>query len=896
MDPSLIDPVTLLPEAESDHKLHVAGRNRKRLMNGDDLDIVVIGDSGAKYHVQHSGGSRPVVNKKRRFLSSSDEDEKAPKKSAVAWTDSGLPADEGADVASTSAPSDPYSHLEIYLAKLTREFPLLDPLVIQDALLQTGVKANDARQILNALNGARLNRLSNGFQASQHRPLFNQQPHGQSQQVQVQRSSQDVRKKPRPKPSTSSVETNAIKDKYRLIGDDVYDSDESDDERETVDRQTIVKFLQEAPMTDLLKVKGLSDRKANILVQARPFESWKQLLTVVKSTKHLNLEQIVEGAKGFINSRVTVSKIIAKCQVLADKVGTRLAEINQKPPIDPPKMMSSDLMLSSYQLFGLQWMQILYENSMNGILADEMGLGKTVQSIGFIALLLEQNISGPFLVIAPASTIDNWDDEFRRFAPQIRCVVYHGSLEDRAFLRQEYFSPKGLDKVDVIITTYDGATRNIMDKAAFKRLSFTYAIFDEAHLLKNMMTQKYKTLTSTIKANNRLLLTGTPVQNNLTELLSLLVFAMPQMLSKETSSLEHAFTYINKEGSSAYEAEQVVEAKAILKPFILRRTKEDVELDLPAKTNHVEFVRMNRKQADMYKNMVSRYSKEKRDELNQEYELTDGLEALHQMRKLANHPLLIRNIFTKEKLPEIARDLISFHPKYKDDKKEHLSIDLEYMSDFQIHTLCLIDRNLKKHRIKASDVVSSGKFEFLDDMLPSLRQDGRRILLFSQYTQMLDIVESYLQIRKYEFARIDGTTPVGERQDIVDTFNNDNNIFVMLLSTRAGGLGINLTGADTVIIHDIDFNPYNDKQAENRCHRLGQKKQVEVYRLISKGTVEEQMFETGQKKLQLEKNVMAVNGDDMTNGVVEAEGAVEDAEEAKAILQKSLSSGPITID
>lgn len=166
--------------------------------------------------------------------------------------------------------------------------------------------------------------------------------------------------------------------------------------------------------------------------------------------------------------------------------------------------------------------------------------------------------------------------------------------------------------------------------------------------------------------------------------------------------------------------------------------------------------------------------------------------------------------------------------------------------------------------------------------------------MFSQYTQMLDIVESYLQIRKYEFARIDGTTPVGERQDIVDTFNNDNNIFVMLLSTRAGGLGINLTGADTVVIHDIDFNPYNDKQAENRCHRLGQKKQVEVYRLISKGTVEEGMFETGQKKLQLEKNIMAVNGeeDKMLN---EAEDAVEDVEEAKAILQKSLST-PITID
>ncbi|XP_055353928.1 SWI/SNF-related matrix-associated actin-dependent regulator of chromatin subfamily A containing DEAD/H box 1 homolog [Paramacrobiotus metropolitanus] len=860
---------TELSSTESeDLKFHATSRNRKRLIsNGSSPDA-----PQRKHH--------PSTSKRHHFDSSSDDDVQVLEQAGSSTRPHAAngtrsdPAEPKSDndvqiIGSTSKPveEDPWSRLEEYSALLAAQFPDMDPLAVQDALIQNDVSLVKAQSQLRKAAGIA----------------------GDSDEEIIEML-QDSSKKPPTKPKTVEDEESEDEKQYQLIRDNVYDSDDSDYEDETDDRKQIVTFLQEASLPDLIKLRGLSERKAKFLIQARPFLTWKQTIHNLRGAKYLSLDDIIDAATDYLNSRTTVSKIIHRCQKLSAKVEDGLNHQSYDDDVcGPPKMLAKGMKLQGYQLEALQWLTLLHKFKMNGILADEMGLGKTIQSIAFLASLIESGIRGPFLIVAPASTIDNWDDEFRRWTPSVRTVVYHGSLEDRAFLRDEYFSVKGLQKVEVIITTYDGATRNPIDKVAFKRLHFKFAIFDEAHLLKNMATNKYKTLMNTVRTDGRLLLTGTPVQNNLTELLSLLVFAMPQLLARDMGSLEHAFTYITKEGNSPYEAQQIVEAKAILKPFILRRTKEDVALELPGRTATVERVPMSASQKALYEKMVRRYSKEIVVGDNGEEEYGEGgLAALHQMRKLANHPLLSRSIFSDDRLPTLAADLVRFHPAYKNDTAEHLSRDLEFMSDFQLHKLCCIDRNLKKYRLGSEPILDSGKFEYFDTYLPLLKEEGHRILLFSQYVQVLDIVESYLEIRKHKFARIDGQTPVAERQDIVDRFNTDDKIFIMLLSTRAGGLGINLTGADTVIIHDIDFNPYNDKQAENRCHRLGQKKEVAIFRLVSKDTIEEQIFELGQKKLELERNVM--DKSDAASVTVSNELDDVDVATAKSLLRRSLST------
>lgn len=424
------------------------------------------------------------------------------------------------------------------------------------------------------------------------------------------------------------------------------------------------------------------------------------------------------------------------------------------------------------------------------------------------------------------------------------------------------WAKEGFDNVDIILTTYHVVSSSKEDKKMFRTTPFHYCIFDEAHMLKNMTTQRYTALL-TINAPRRILLTGTPLQNNLLELMSLLCFVMPKLFQNKTDDLKVLFSKKQKvedgDVGSNFEATQIDRAKEIMKPFFLRRLKKDVLHFLPKKTEVIDKIKMLPKQSQMYNDLITEY---KNVGAGSGANYTGrGQGILMDMRKLANHPLLLRSHFSDAKLQDVAKALVH-DPTYKNNNSKEIFEDIAPLSDLKVHQLGNKYPSIRGMVKLPNDVIlSSGKFKHFDKLLPEMRAGGHRVLIFSQFVMMLDVVEMYLAIRGHKFVRLDGSTAVGDRQLLIEQYSDDDDIFIFLLSTRAGGLGINLTKADRAIIHDIDFNPYNDKQAEDRCHRIGQTKDVVIYKLISEGTIEEGMHAIAQEKLQLEKDVTSTQSE-----------------------------------
>lgn len=302
---------------------------------------------------------------------------------------------------------------------------------------------------------------------------------------------------------------------------------------------------------------------------------------------------------------------------------------------------------------------------------------------------------------------------------------------------------------------------------------------------------------------------------------------------------------------NAFEQNQIVQAKRIMKPFVLRRLKKDVLQSLPTKTEHKVKIKMTTTQREQYNELVESYKSE--NGIVKATHDQSGMAMMMDMRKLSNHPLLMRYYYSDDDVKQIAKRL-STNILYKGENADYIFDDLAIMSDFQIYQL-IMKFSIKSMYLPDEYILSSGKFNEFDIILPKLKEEGHRVLIFSQFTMMLDIMEKYLELRDYGFMRLDGQTAVTDRQAMINDYNADSDYFIFLLSTKAGGLGINLTAADTVIIHDIDFNPYNDKQAEDRCHRMGQTKPVSIYKFVTEGTIEEGMFMVAQQKLNLEKEV-----------------------------------------
>lgn len=707
--------------------------------------------------------------------------------------------------------------------------------------------------------------------------------------------------------------------------------------------------------------------------------------------------------------------------------------------------------LRPYQKQGLNWLASLYNNNTNGILADEMGLGKTIQTISLLAYLAcEHHVWGPHLIIVPTSVMLNWEMEFKKFAPGFKVLTYYGSPQQRAMKRKGWNKP---DAFHVCITSYQLV---VHDHQSFKRRRWRYMILDEAHNIKNFRSARWKALLN-FNTENRLLLTGTPLQNNVMELWSLLYFLMPS--SKLKHAMPSGFADLDNfqqwfgrpvdkilEQTTAGSSLDIVgdddrttqmldrETKntvarlhQVLRPYLLRRLKKDVEQQMPGKYEHIVYCRLSKRQRFLYDDFMSRA---KTKETLASGNFLSIINCLMQLRKVCNHPDLfeVRPVVTSFAMPKavanvmlsanslIRKELdakspfekldlnllnldvtnademnyfvsqsasaLKFTPGLSDsinklddvlkqssqfleptlensvdyykylktrkqmdykEKLEHvlylntlrcnrspiygesllrfltskkpvpttdifqsfqISIPkrVSEMSDvidnFSVLTPPVVAIDMKDQLIPIStqrtimekvnqNVIENpfiksqvklsigfpdksllqydcGKLQKLASLLQNLIANGHRALIFTQMTKVLDILEQFLNIHGYRYMRLDGATKIDDRQLMTERFNRDPKIPVFILSTRSGGLGINLTGADTVIFYDSDWNPAMDKQCQDRCHRIGQIRDVHIYRFVSEYTIESNILKKANQKRQL-YNVVIQEGEFTTD-------------------------------
>lgn len=488
----------------------------------------------------------------------------------------------------------------------------------------------------------------------------------------------------------------------------------------------------------------------------------------------------------------------------SQKIPSKVCKVLKvRPKFQPLKTQPSyvggeqTLELRDYQLDGLNWLANSWCKENGVILADEMGLGKTIQTISFLSYLFHQHaLFGPFLLVVPLSTMTSWQKEFAQWAPEMNVVVYLGDMSSRTVIREHEWCHPGNKrlKFNAVLTTYEILLK---DKAFLGSVSWAVLGVDEAHRLKNDDSLLYKSLFE-FDTNHRLLITGTPLQNSLKELWALLHFIMPQRFdSWPEFEAEHKET-----ADKGY-----TRLHRQLEPFLLRRVKKDVEKSLPAKVERILRVEMTSIQKQYYKWILTKNYKA----------LTKGLKGsqsgfiniMMELKKCCNHAVLIRPPETTnlDQLQQVIR--------------------------------------------------GSGKLVLLDKLLCRLRETGHRVLIFSQMVRMLDIISDYLQLRRFPFQRLDGSIKGELRRQALEHFNAEaSQDFCFLLSTRAGGLGINLATADTVVIFDSDWNPQNDLQAQARAHRIGQKNQVNIYRLVTKNSVEEDIIERAKQKMVLDHLVI----------------------------------------
>ncbi|KAM0680389.1 putative DNA helicase ino80 [Glugoides intestinalis] len=596
-------------------------------------------------------------------------------------------------------------------------------------------------------------------------------------------------------------------------------------------------------------------------------------------------------------------------------------EAYEHQAVQQPKLLNASL--KEYQLKGLNWLVNLYNQGINGILADDMGLGKTIQSIALLCHLSEfERVSGPFLIITPSSTLHNWSTEFSRFVPSFKVLNYWGSVQERKDMR------KNLKKYNVVVTSYQIA---VSDELIIAKIKWQYMILDEAQAIKSINSQRWRILLG-FKSRSRLLLTGTPVQNNMQELWSLLHFIMPALFD----SLSEFSEWFSKdiENKSKVEEEQIAKLHTILKPFMLRRTKNDIKDELGTKEIINIMCEMSSRQRILYDEILS--SKLDYDNI------------LMQLKKVCNHPDLFeklepisalcistagengyvgnRSYFKKFISPTALnssickkRNLLDFCGSLTN-KEGILSFNIEtnlpavptaakhaakvfnslITSDIDKESILQdilrkriqIESGLKRFRFVHEKVMSrqittnidqafvlsenmadrltvvpplntfisdSGKLSRIDLLLKDLKSEGHRVLIYFQMTRMMDLFEEYLVKREYNYLRLDGSSKINQRKELVEQWQSCEDVFIFILSTRAGGVGINLTAADTVIFYDNDWNPTVDQQAMDRVHRLGQTKNVTVYRLITANSVEEKVIERAGKKEEVQKIVIKEN-------------------------------------
>lgn len=730
--------------------------------------------------------------------------------------------------------------------------------------------------------------------------------------------------------------------------------------------------------------------------------------------------------------------------------------------------------LRDYQRAGMKWLISLYTQKLNGILADEMGLGKTIQTISLLAwLAIEKGVWGPHLIVVPTSVMVNWEVEFKKWLPGFKILTYFGSMKERKLKRQGWTKP---NKFHVCITSY---TLAVQDATALRRKKWVYLILDEAHNIKNFESQRWQTLLS-FPSQSRLLITGTPLQNSVMELWSLMHFLMPDLFESH-SEFKDWFSKPVVEAASEDESrggksEIVTNLHDVLRPFLLRRLKADVEKGLPPKFEHIVKCPLSKRQRQLYEDFMAR--SDIRDTL-QNGDFFSVMNILMQLRKVCNHPDLFEGrqilspfamkavfypipkmaarVLVKPPEKAINLDLLcldlcslertwagrwhseeaqrisaqscirgellsigGFDGNVEDTKKEEYtprraanhradsfrrsqlryqaqltamrirqhallgqdlrdacmmspsslvqalrsvnpsalsvlpvaasglirtidevaqrakpiaerfvccitkvsapSVELRYRDDDQFHasndeSLSMFNRSsqytqalFRPFHVRSKVTIPDtrliqwdcGKLQVLDRLLRRLRDASSRVLIFTQMTKVLDVLESFLNLHSLRYLRLDGTTKTDDRQKVVERFNTDTRIFCMILTTRAGGIGLNLTGADAVVFYDTDYNPAIDNQAQDRAHRIGQTKPVNIYRLVSEQTVEENILRRANEKRTLESLVIsragftteAIAGQNNQTSEAPSNGT-RDPRDARPIVSSSAEAQPL---
>jgi SWI/SNF-related matrix-associated actin-dependent regulator 1 of chromatin subfamily A len=364
---------------------------------------------------------------------------------------------------------------------------------------------------------------------------------------------------------------------------------------------------------------------------------------------------------------------------------------------------------------------------------------------------------------------------------------------------------------------------------------------------------------------------------------------MPRLFITDEVSLRKIFEV--KTGTAAFlSTERVNKAKQIMDPFVLRRKKDEVLKELPKKFEKVIYCESTEYQKKLYQEAieVSRSNFTTNSEDGNNIETRQINNVLMQLRKISDHPLLVRSLYTDDKLRPMSRDITN-EEQFCDSEPKYVFEDMQLLSDFELHTYCVNYKYINKYKLKPEDWMNAGKIRKLKDILAECKARNDKILLFSQFTKMLDILETVLTSLNYKYLRLDGQTPVTERQERIDEYNNNPDIFVFLLSTKEGGFGINLTSANVVIIYDLDFNPHNDKQAEDRAHRVGQTRDVTVMKLVTKDTIEESILNISTMKLKLDKKISSVDKDDINvETSANTESSSNEDSESNQKIEKSI--------
>ncbi|KAK6838922.1 hypothetical protein RU639_000069 [Aspergillus parasiticus] len=734
------------------------------------------------------------------------------------------------------------------------------------------------------------------------------------------------RKHPSPEPSEPEAS----------MSDDSDSGIEAIPEGESALETKVLRFFNTCNVLDLADIAAITEDVAKVIISNRPFASLDEVRVVTAPTTEQTAkpkgsrgrktpkpigDKIVDKCMDMWVGYEAVDSLVAKCEALGkpiasemkkwgvDIFGKRDGEL-ELTSIDPgashdsgigtpasqrseddsdgpatgsrksrfisqPGIMRKDLKMKDYQIVGINWLSLLFEKELSCILADDMGLGKTCQVIAFLAHLYEKGIKGPHLIVVPSSTIENWLREFQKFCPTLSVMPYYAGQAERAVIRETIEDNR--DSINVIVTTYTIAKAKV-DAHFLRNMDFTVCVYDEGHMLKSSTSVLYEKLIR-IRARFRLLLTGTPLQNNLQELASLLGFILPKVFQERKEELQNIFANkaktVDESHSALLSAQRIERAKSMLKPFVLRRKKHQV-IDLPPKVSKVEYCELNESQREIYEHEQEEVRKLLADRAAGKKTGNKSANILMKLRQAAIHPLLYRRHYKDTTLSRMAKACLK-EEQWSLSNPDIIFEELQAYNDFECHTMCVnYPKSLGKFALKNNEWMDSGKIDKLCELLKRFKENGDRTLIFSQFTMVMDILEHVLENQHLGFVRLDGRTNVEDRQSILDAFHERTDIPVFLLSTKAGGAGINLACANKVVIFDSSFNPQEDVQAENRAHRVGQTREVEVIRLVTKDTIEEQIYALGQTKLALDQAVAGEDAAELKKSEEAGMKAVED--------------------